>query len=400
VDALTKDAAGNLYAAISTSDAEGRMPASIRKSSDRGATWTVIEDSANADCGSARFLSLGADAANHLYAVGYAEDERGRTRWIVRKSGKSGNSWTTVDDFSLPGGQTTVAQGIAADVTGNLYVAGHGAESPSADSVDPRRHWLVRQSRDGGRTWSTIDDFVYGFSAKAFAIVSASNGLFVAGSGWNGDAKSGERWIVRKGTPDGAGRLRWQTVDELQSGERGQWSESRASALGVDVCGNLYAVGRSYAPPGGNATAHWIVRRATQDGLSWTVVDSFQLESGCFAAAWGVTASEQGGVFVVGQAAKNNSGIHWIVRHSATGEPDSWSVSDNFRLAASPPAVPNLASLFAETADGTVMATSPTENSKGLAILSASAGVFASGSAFAGPGHAIVRKLSWTTSAN
>jgi len=37
--------------------------------------------------------------------------------------------------------------------------------------------------------------------------------------------------------------------------------------------------------------------------------------------------------------------------------------------------------------------TSPTENSKGLAILSASAGVFVGGSAFAGPGYAIVRKL-------
>src|SRR6185436_13841434 len=127
--------------------AEGRMHASIRKSSDQGATWTVIEDSANAGCSTARFLSLGADASNHLYAVGYAEDERGHTRWIVRKSGKGGNVWTTVDDFSLPGGQTTVAQGFAADGIGNLYVAGHGAESPSDGSIDPRQHWLVRQSR-------------------------------------------------------------------------------------------------------------------------------------------------------------------------------------------------------------------------------------------------------------
>ena len=68
-------------------------------------------------------------------------------------------------------------------------------------------------------------------------------------------------------------------------------------------------------------------------------------------------------------------------------------MSDDFRLAASSLSVPNVASLFAETGDGIVMATSPTENSKGLAILSASAGMFAGGSAFAGPGHAIVSKL-------
>jgi hypothetical protein len=39
------------------------------------------------------------------------------------------------------------------------------------------------------------------------------------------------------------------------------------------------------------------------------------------------------------------------------------------------------------------MATSPNEKSRGIAILSASTGVFAGGSAYAGPGHAIVRKL-------
>ena len=44
VDALTKDPAGNLYAALSSADAQGRMHALIRKSSDRGASWTVVED--------------------------------------------------------------------------------------------------------------------------------------------------------------------------------------------------------------------------------------------------------------------------------------------------------------------------------------------------------------------
>ncbi len=393
VDALTKDAAGNLYAAVSTSDAEGRMHAVIRKSSDHGATWTVVEDYLHAGESSARFLSLGVDAAGHLYAAGYTEDQNRQTRWIVRKRGVGGASWSTVDDFAWPGGETTVAQGITVDAAGNLCVAGFALESASDGKPSRRAHWLVRQSRDGGRNWSTIDDFAHGFSAKAFAITSTSNGLFVAGSGWSGNPETNERWLVRKGTPDGAGGFRWQTVDELQSGEHGQWSESRASALGVDVHGHLYAVGRSYAPPGGHAKAHWIVRRASRDGLNWTDVDTFQLEPGCFAAAWGIAANHKGGVFVVGQATDGNTAAHWIVRQSATGEPGTWSVSDDFRLVASPPPTPKAASLINRAADGTVMATSPGNQARGAAILSDSAGVFAGGSAYAGPGHAIVRKL-------
>jgi len=392
VDALAKDPAGNLYAAISTSDAESRMHAVIRKSSDHGATWSVVEDFVYGARDSVRFLRLGADAAGHLYAAGYAEDNR-QTRWIVRKSEIGGNSWSTVDDLAWPGCETTVPQGFAVDVAGNLYVAGYGAE-PTTDAKSGRRaHWLVRQSRDGGRNWSTIDDFSYDFSAKAFAIVSTSNGLFIAGSGWNGKRESGGRWLVRKGTPDGAGGFRWQTVDELQRGEHGQWSESRASALAVDVRGSLYAVGRSYAPPGGRAKAHWLVRRASHEGLNWTDVDTFQLEPDCFAAAWGIAANDRGGVFVVGQAADGNNAAHWIVRQSLTGEPGTWSVSDDFRLAAPPPSTPTAAGLINRAADGTVTATSPGNQARGVAILSDSAFVFAGGLANAGPGHAIVRKL-------
>jgi hypothetical protein len=238
----------------------------------------------------------------------------------------------------------------------------------------------------------TIDDFAYNFSAKAFAIASTGNGLFVAGSGKNSDTNSGERWLVRKGTSDGAGGFHWQNVDELQNGIPGKWSESRASALGVDNRGNVYAVGRSYAQRDGHMNAHWTVRRASNKGTDWTVQDMFQLESACRAAASGIAVDSQGGVYVVGQA-RSDKGIHWIVRQSATGEPGSWSVSDDFRLTAPPPSVPMAANLFAETAGGTVMATSPTENSKGLAILGTSTGIFAGGSAQAGPVHAIVRKL-------
>jgi hypothetical protein len=394
VDALTKDAAGNLYAAVSTTDAEWRTHALIRKSSDHGATWAVVEDFVSADRCSTKILSLGVDAASHLYAAGYATDENGQTQWIVRKSGGGGNSWSTVDDFAWPDAQTTVAQGFAADAAGNLYVAGYRDESPSDGKSSPQMHWLVRQSRDGGRNWSTIDDFSYGFNTRAAAIVSTSSGLFVAGSGWNGKSESGERWLARKGTDDGAGGFRWQTVDEFQLQENKHGYGSRVQGLGVDGRGNLYAVGRCYAGAESAMSAHWVVRRASSAGTDWTVVDSFQLDPGYFATACGVAAGSQGDVYVVGRAGGSNPGCHWIVRKSATGDSGSWAPSDDFRRPAPPEGqTTSAADQVIVTADGS-MVSPPTVFASGLAILSDSTRVFTGGGlVHAGLNHATVREL-------
>jgi len=394
VDALTKDAAGNLYAAVSSSDAEGRAHALIRTSRDHGATWAVVEDFVSVAHGATKYLSLGTDATGHLYAAGYAADENGQTRWIVRKSDDGASPWTTVDDFAWPGGQTTAAQGLAADASGNLYVVGYGDEPASDGKPSSRRHWLIRQSRDGGRSWSTIDDFSYGFSAKAAAIVSTRSGLFVAGSGWNGKSESGQRWLVRKGSVDGAGGFRWQTVDEFQLQENKHGFASQAQGLALDSRGNVYAVGRSYAVVAGWPSAHWVVRRASRSGSDWAVVDRFQLEPGCFATACGVATSDQEGVLVVGRATSTDLAPHWIVRKSATGEAGTWSVSDAF------PEVAQRQSDAAAKAIGEVtiladgsMRFAPPRSAGGRAILCDSTRVLTGGLSMAGVGHAMVRSL-------
>jgi hypothetical protein len=394
VDALAKDADGNLYASFATADTKGRRHAVIRKSTDHGASWPVVEDFVSAPHCDLIYLRLGTDAAGHLYAVGYATDDRGQTRWIVRKSGDGGRSWSTVDDFARPGAQTTAAEGFAADASGNLYVAGHADEPHSVGPTDWHKHWLVRQSRDGGGTWSTIDDFTDNFSARAMAILSTPSGLFVAGSGWNGKSQSGERWLVRKATDDGTGSLRWQTVDEFQMQEHGLGIVSRAQGLGVDARGNLYAVGRSYAVVDGCPSAHWVVRRASRSGSDWEVVDTFQLEPGRFATACGVAASDQGGVLVVGRATGDDAALHWIVRKSTTGEVGTWSVSDALPAVAQtqPDAAAKTVGEVTILADGS-MQSAPPRYACGLAILCDSRRVLTGGLNVAGVGHATVRSL-------
>jgi len=153
LDALAKDSAGTLYAAINTSiDPQYRTHAQIRKSSNHAATWTLIDDWSSPVEGSIRVLGLGADPTGRLYALGYIADAMGRTRWMVRRSADGGRSWTTVDDFALPRNQSAVAQDFAADAAGNAYVVGYAEEPPTPGKPGPQRHWLVRRSRDCGMT--------------------------------------------------------------------------------------------------------------------------------------------------------------------------------------------------------------------------------------------------------
>ncbi len=393
VDALTKDAGGNLYAAISTSDNEGRIHAVIRKSPDRGLTWSVVENFVPGTLGFARILSLGADAAGHLYAAGYVADEHDQLRWIVRKGSAGGTAWTTVDDFTLPGSQKTAAQSLSVDAEGILYVAGYGDEPPGSGPLDTPTHWLVRCSHDGGKTWSTVEDFRHEFSARATAILSTPQGVFVGGSAWNEGKATGETWLVRKGTPDATGALRWRTVDAFQMEDGKHGHVSRVQSLGMDRHGNLYAAGRSHAWVEERSSAHWVVRRASGAGLDWAVVDTFQLDSGYFAAAQGVAAGTQGGVFIVGQAGHSDGGIHWVVRQSATGAAGTWQLHDDFRLRAPAASTPKPLRLIKGAASVAVMANNPGEYSKGLAITTTADTVYTAGSAMAGKGHAIVRKL-------
>lgn len=393
VDALAADADGNLYAAISTSDNEGRIHAVVRRSSDHGLTWSVVEDFVPGASGYARILSLGSDAAGHLYAAGYVSDEQDHLRWIVRKRDAGGTAWTTVDDFTLPGSQKTAAQSLSVDADGTVYVAGYGDEPPGSGSWRTRTRWLVRCSRDGGKTWSTVEDFSHEFSARATAILSTPQGVFVGGSGWNEGQATGETWLVRKGILDETGALRWRTVDAFQMEDGKHGHVSRVQSLGMDHHGNLYAAGRSHAWVEERSSAHWVVRRASSAGANWTLVDAFQLDSGCFAAAHGVATGAHGEVFVVGQAGHSDGGIHWIVRQSATGADGTWRLHDDFRLRVSASSTPKPLRLIKGATNGVVMANSPGEYSKGLAIASAAETLYTGGAALAGTGHAIVRKL-------
>jgi hypothetical protein len=345
------DALGNVYSVGSGRDAANISHALVMRSGDQGATWQTIEDYNYLPGANTSFASFGVDPAQNLYAVGGVNFYPGDSRWLVRRSADLGATWQTGDDFSYASGWVSAPKGIAADNSGNIYVAGSVSYLHSPQPAIDR--WLVRRSRDGGATWATVDVYQYNsYLTTAVGVVTTPAGVFVAGFG-------GLHWFVRKSTDggqtwsiandflypnasgsglngftaDSAGNLyacgivsvttvtrkssttqsylvvrkginggtTWQTVDAFPNPGNPFFGQGMES----DALGNIYAAGKG-------ANGHWLVRRGANHGTSWSTVDDFQYGSSATAAACGADAS--GNVYVCGSGTDPVTGGHWLVR--------------------------------------------------------------------------------------
>jgi len=126
----------------------------------------------------------------------------------------------------------------------------------------------------------------------------------------------------------------WRTVDDFQlaPGER-------AEPLGVWVIGGVvYVAGFAEQNSAGFPLifdGHWIVRKSSDGGQTWSTVRDFKLSGSssspfdtAFARKVGQTLN--GDVFVVGQAGDGAS-VHWFVEQSTNGG-STWTTSDDFQL--------------------------------------------------------------------
>ncbi len=323
---LARNPLGNIFAAGDGLDAAGTYHALAMKTTDGGITWATIDNysdpnSTSQYSGPGYDAGIVADPAGTLYVAGY---DAGTSRaWFVRRSSDGGLTWSTVDSFILPSGLAE-PRAMATDSAGNVYVT--GAISGGSNTY----HVIVRKgipSGGGGMTWSTVDSnrvaFVdYGATGAVFCHPTA--GVFVVGG-------SSARWIVRRSSDGGA---TWTTVDSYQLDSTSTLAAG-AEGIGADSSGNLYAVG--YAgksvtqKPKNVSYEHWIVRKSSNGGSSWTTVDDFQPTSTGNAFANGFATDANGNFFVIGRQNSNDStGDHWIVRKNLAGF-GTWQTVDNFQ---------------------------------------------------------------------
>jgi hypothetical protein len=280
-------------------------------SADGGSTWSaplddfVYPGSTTRDDG-----GIVADSAGNLYVAGRYYLSSGPIYRFVRRSTDGGATWSIVDTVSFSGLSAFPLAGnqICADVAGNVYVTGLALGT-----------WTVRKGI-GGTSFSTVDTFQPSGSQANAVFAHPTLGVFAAGYGAitvkNG---STQVWVVRRSLDGGA---TWSTVDTFGTG-------ANAYALGADGHGNLYGLGSTTETSKGSSATHWIIRRSSNGGSTWSTVDDFLLTAGGNCAAMAFAADSAGNLFVAGDANMNQTPTHWVVRESfgATG---AWTTVDDF----------------------------------------------------------------------
>jgi RNA polymerase sigma factor (sigma-70 family) len=323
---LGSDAGGNVYAAGRTWDDSGALHGIVREKRRGDAQWRTILDTGPLTVGV--FGGLGTATSGGLYMGLYSSRDGG---WYVyfRPPGQEAFQDEPVDH--LPSNQPGYIAGFAADDVGNVYVAGEMAA-----------HWIVRKQTRGVGAFTTVDDFTADSSLTGRPLMvegitavhgtGPSAGIYVCGrcsQRAGGGTGTQTHWIVRRSRDGGRS---WETVDDYRPNDGGDsWKAHRAQALCADARGDVYVTGAGGAlnspAPDPN---HWITRRsASGDPGTWTVDDDFVLAPDYpFAVGHAITADRTGNVYAAGVAAgESGSACHALIRTNAGGY---WHTIDDF----------------------------------------------------------------------
>jgi len=319
---LAADNLGNVYVAGYGLDAANVRHALLMRSSDQGVSWQIVDDYNYGVGTTTELLNIRPDPAGNLLTVGYAlvgsAGPTGRGHWLVRKSADHGATWQTIDDFSSTNGSAAFPTSIAADSSGNLYTAGY--VMPFSGPQRGIALWVVRESSDGGATWSTVDVFQYSTLASTLPVGIASTpaGVFVAGFG-------GLHWFVRQSVNAGQS---WSIADDFLYPNV---SGSAMYGFTADTAGNVYTCGGvsvAAVTKKSSTTQNYFVVRKAVNGASWQTVDTEP-------NPWALTSFETGDFGMGSDAAGNiyaaGKGVdgQWLVQKSAN-QGTGWSVADDF----------------------------------------------------------------------
>lgn len=257
-----------------------------------------------------------ATRGKRVYAVGNAGDGT-QGYWIVRRSKDNGKTWKTVDEVAK--GQ---ARGVATDPrNGHVYAVGFVRPDPTSDDGS----WVVRGSADGGDTWTTVDNVVPTAPDPPVIVnriaVDGSGNISVVG--YKGTSSGPHSGVLRRSADGGA---TWTTIDFA-----GPMVFSNTVLATKD--GQVFVGGTSEVAGGGGALK-WMVRHSLDGVTGWTTVDDFGLVPAPTATS-GVNhgaISRDGKIVFVGSARESGSDtFHWIAREAQVVSPTVWTTVDDFR---------------------------------------------------------------------
>lgn len=175
-------------------------------------------------------FDVAVDSSGNVYVTGKSYDGQGNdydyAYRTVKYAGNRTLLWTS--RYNGPGGDDDVAQAIALDNEGNVYVTGKSYNGNHTDYA----YATVKYDSSGKQLWAarydgagTKDDIAYALAVDnvgAVYVTGTSGGDYAT---VKYDKDGNQRWVARYADPDG--------------------SEDVAVAIGLDGAGNVYVTGRS-----------------------------------------------------------------------------------------------------------------------------------------------------------
>ena len=301
------DAADNgvVFTAGAYNDLTGVTHAIVQRSLDGGGTWNTVLDQPGA---TARAWSVRVGGSGLVFATATLRSTRNSAwnDWATFRSTDGGTTWSRVDTLTAPNFKAN-PNAVVEDSAGRVFVGGNYGDSKNAD------HFLTRRSLDGGTSWTTVDDQAPGGFNVVTSLAATPSGVFAAGHLRN-------VWTVRRSVNGGA---TWATVDSFLAAPAGSWSH--ASGIAADANGNLYVTGQSQFRVHKVTDLHWITRKSTDNGATWSTVDDVVLGTNPYGRS--VTVDALGHLFASGYYT-SGSAYHWVTRTSVDAGV-TWVTSDD-----------------------------------------------------------------------
>ncbi|MGH2574647.1 MAG: SBBP repeat-containing protein, partial [Ignavibacteria bacterium] len=178
--------------------------------------------------------SIALDKYNNVYITGFSFGLYTWRDYFTIKYSSSG-VWKWVRRFSIDSTiySTSIANSIAVDDIGNIYVSGF----TSLNAADPRKITTLRYTNSGDLIWVQRDTAVLS-NESSYMVVDNNNNIYVSGSTSNLPNYSSYTTIKY----DSGGLQQWREKYNFQSGN------SEPSCLKVDKEFNVFVTGRA----GGN----------------------------------------------------------------------------------------------------------------------------------------------------
>jgi hypothetical protein len=167
----------------------GTLGWTVRFSGNGGETWATVDAPFPAGAGA---WSVTSDSQGNVYVTGSEPATTTYSEWVTRKSSNGGQTWQTVDTYTLAPDKSAVGHGLGVTAVGTVVAVGQ------ANDASGTTHWIAREPNSSG-VWQTVDNYqlVSGSNAAAYGVVTDATGnLLVTGSAVN--SAKGTFWVVRK----------------------------------------------------------------------------------------------------------------------------------------------------------------------------------------------------------